>query len=49
MRFGLGYIQLPFKLGILGPFAHGRLQNLKISEVTFAHVITPLIKWQGSN
>jgi len=27
---------------VLGPFVHGRLQNLKRSEVTFAHVITPL-------
>ena len=27
---------------VLGPFAHDRLQNLQTSEVTFAHVITPL-------
>jgi len=27
---------------VLGPFLHGRLQNLQSSEVTFAHVITPL-------
>jgi len=27
---------------VLDPFVHGRLQNLKTSEVTFAHVITPL-------
>jgi len=27
---------------VLGPFLHGRLQNLQTSEVTFAHVITPL-------
>ena len=27
---------------VLGPFVHGRLQNLQTSEVTFAHVITPL-------
>jgi len=25
---------------VLGPFVHGRLQNLQTSEVTFAHVIT---------
>ena len=28
---------------VLGPFVHGRLRNLQTSEVTFAHVITPLI------
>jgi len=27
---------------VLGQFVHGRLQNLQSSEVTFAHVITPL-------
>ena len=27
---------------VLGPFVHGRLQNLQTSEVTFAHVITTL-------
>jgi len=27
---------------VLGPFVHVRLQNLQTSEVTFAHVITPL-------
>ena len=27
---------------VLGPFVHGRLQNLQTSEVTFAQVITPL-------
>ena len=27
---------------VLGPFVHGSLQNLQTSEVTFAHVITPL-------
>ena len=27
---------------VLGPFVHGRLQNLETREVTFAHVITPL-------
>jgi len=32
--------KLPFELG---PFVYGRLQNLQTSEVTFAHVITPLI------
>jgi len=26
---------------VLGPFVHGRLQNLQTSEVTFAHGITP--------
>ena len=29
---------------VLGPVVHGRLQNLQTSEVTFAHVITPLNK-----
>jgi len=28
--------------GVLAPFIHGRLQNLQTSEVTFAHVISPL-------
>ena len=32
---------LPFELCI-GPFVHGRLQNLKTSDDTFGHVITPL-------
>ena len=27
---------------VLGPFVHGRLQNLQTSEDTFAHVIAPL-------
>jgi len=27
---------------ILGPFVHGRLQNLQTCKGTFAHVITPL-------
>ena len=27
---------------VLGPFVHGRLQNLQTSAVTFARVITPL-------
>jgi len=27
---------------VLGPFVHGRLQNLKTSEDTFGHDITPL-------
>ena len=31
---------------VLGPFVHGRLQNLKTSEDTLAHVITPLIMLQ---
>jgi len=31
---------------VLGPFVHGRLQNLQTSEVTFAHVITP---WSVDN
>jgi len=26
---------------VLGPFVHGRVQNLQTSEVTLAHVITP--------
>jgi len=33
--------KLSFELG-MGPFVHGRLQNLHTSKVTFAHVITPL-------
>ena len=37
------WLYLSFYLNwILGPFVHGRLQNLQTSEVTFAHVITPL-------
>ena len=28
---------------VSGPFVHGRLQNLQTSEVTFAHIITPLM------
>ena len=36
-------VYLSFHLNwILGPFVHGRLQNLQTSKVTFAHVITPL-------
>ena len=36
-------LYLSFHLNwVLGPFVHGRLQNLQTSEVTFAHVITPL-------
>jgi len=27
---------------VLGPFVHDRLQNLQTSEVTCAHVITPV-------
>ena len=27
---------------VLGPFVHGRFQNIQTSEVTFAHVITLL-------
>ena len=39
-RIGL---YLSFHLNwVLGPFVHGRLQNLQTSEVTFAHFITPL-------
>ena len=30
--------------GVLGPFVHGRLQILQTSEVTSAHVITPVRK-----
>jgi len=33
--------KLAFELGI-GPFVHGRLQNLKTSEDTFGHGLTPL-------
>ena len=37
-------LDLSFHLNwVLGPFVHGRLQNLQTSEVTFAHVITSLI------
>ena len=32
---------------VLGPFVHGRLQNLQTSEVTFAYVITPLRSWSA--
>jgi len=40
-RIGL---YLSFQLNwVLGPFVHGRLQNLQTSEVTFARVITPLM------
>jgi len=36
-------LYLSFHLNwVLGPFVHDRFQNLQISEVTFAHVITPL-------
>jgi len=36
-------LYLSFHLNwVLAPFVHGRLQNLQTSEVTFAHVITPL-------
>ena len=36
-------LYLSFHLSwVLRPFVHGRLQNLQTSEVTFAHVITPL-------
>jgi len=39
-RIGL---YLSFHLSwVLGPFVHGKLQNLQTSEITFAHVITPL-------
>ena len=41
-KYGLG-LYLRFHLNwVLGPFGHGRLQNLQTSEVTFGHVITPL-------
>jgi len=37
-------LYLSFHLNwVLGPFVHGRLQNLQTSEVTFAHVETPLM------
>jgi len=37
-------LYLSFHLNwVLGPFVHGGLQNLQTSEVTFGHVITPLI------
>ena len=36
-------LYLSFHLNwVLGPFVHGRLQNLQTNEVTFAYVITPL-------
>jgi len=36
-------LYLSFHLNwVLGPFVHGRLQNLQTSEVTFASVITPV-------
>jgi len=35
-------LYLSFHLSwVLGPFVHGRLQNLKTSEDTFGHDITP--------
>jgi len=38
-------LYLSFHLNwVLGPFFQGRLKNLETSEVTFAHVITPLIQ-----
>ena len=38
-------LYLSFHLNwVLGPFVHGRLQNLQTSEFTFAIVITPLSK-----
>ena len=37
-------LYLSFHLNwVMGPFVHGRLQILQRSEVTSAHVITPLI------
>ena len=39
--------KLPFEFWVLGPFVYGRLQNLQTSEVTFAHVITPLTFFVG--
>jgi len=38
-------LYLSFHLSwVLGPFVHGKLQNLKTSEDTFGHGITPLNK-----
>ena len=38
-------LYLSFHLSwVLGPFVHDRLQNMKTSEYTFGHDITPLIK-----
>ena len=34
--------RLPFEL-VMGPFVAGRLQNMKTSEHTFGHDITPLM------
>jgi len=45
MRIAWIGLYLSFHLSwVLGPFVHGRLQNLQTSEVTFAHVITLLIE-----
>jgi len=41
----IGLLYLSFHLNwVLGAFVHGRLQILQTSEVTFAHVITPLVR-----
>ena len=43
-------LYLSFHLNwVLGPFVHGRLQNLQTSEVTFVHVITllTLVCWKS--
>jgi len=41
-------LNLSFRLRwVLGPFAHGRLQNLKTNQDTFGHDITPLGKFSG--
>ena len=38
-------LYLSFHLNwVLGPFIHGKLQNLQTSKVTFSHVTTPLTK-----
>jgi len=40
-------LYLSFHLSwVLGPFVHGRLQNLQTSKVTSARVISPLSKTQ---
>ena len=42
-------LYLSFHLNwVLGPFVHGRLQNLQTSEITFAHVITLLRIFEAS-
>ena len=40
-------LYLSFHLNwVLGPFVHGRVQNLQTTEVTFARVKTPLMSFK---